>query len=135
MTATDAQAALEAVSHALGESGRPLQADLGRPAKALAAGRQAVLAVPFCTDHVRFCASQRQQYSSWGWSTPSIDEELRGLDGEEREAILDCVRRALPPGLSASLEPTEGDLNYGVAKEARLRLSPTKPRRARRRAP
>jgi len=135
MTAKDAQAALGAVVRALHRSGRPIEADLDRAAADLAAGRPAVLAVPFCQHHVRFCESMRQQYSSWGWSTPSIDELLRGLDEGEREAILDCARGALRSGLSASLEPAEGDLNYSVAKEARLRLSPTKPRRTRKRAP
>ena len=126
MTRQTAWNAVQRVCQALSASERGVDADVEALVDALVRGRDAVLAVPFSPEHLRHYASQRQQYASWGWDTPSIDEELRALDQTERQAILETVRRARAKGIKAVLDHADADLNYCVAKQARVVLRQTR---------
>lgn len=127
MSKRSAREAIQRACEALRSHGRQVTADPAAIADAMASKQEATLRVPFLPEHVRYSASQRQQYSSWGWGTPSIDDALRALDQTECEAILEAVRAALPTGIDAALGNADGDLDYGVAKEALVVLHQTRP--------
>ena len=126
MTPQAAESALQRVLTVLRDDGCEVTVDVVECAQALCHGREAVLTVAFPAEHVRHTASQRQQYSSWGWDTPAIDKQLRALDHEERGAILRIVQAALPQTVEAELAEDEADLTYGVAQQARVALRAAK---------
>ena len=121
MTSQAAAQAIERVCQALAQTGRNATADASAAQK-LDRGRKVVLTVTFSAEHMRHCESQRQQYSSWGWDTPSIDAEVRLLDQAEHEAILTIVRRMLPDTVIAAPDQDHADLAYGVARHMSLTL-------------